>query len=823
MVQVVILNSYNKGLTGLNKKLLDLKQMAFLKQNDAEINQRELFLRTMLEALPVACYVVDDRTDDIIYFNSLFCDIWGIRQLEAGMRNGILKNGDIVRHCAALAANAPAYIESCVSLQDLNNRSTIHDEIQLKDNRVINRLAVQLWDVDDNYWGRLYVFGDITRPKEIERSLKESEQKYQQLFFNSPAAKLIVDPENGNIVDANRAAIRFYGYPASELQSMTVYDINPGDPAEIARSIQSVREPDGDHFHFKHRLSNGEVRDVEVYSGRINVSGKKLNSAIIFDVTEKLRAEEELLESRERLSLVIESARAGIWDYDVINNRMYYDQQWKTILGYQEDEFSDSPEEWLSRIHPDDVDKVCRARRDLMTGKTDKFQIEHRLRHKNGSYRWILARGKMIFDRAKRPLRWVGSNIDITIQKEVEALRLESEKRLKEFARAMPDTSFIIDEDGRYVEIFGNNVNFPPISREKFKGHTIHQLLDQELADTLLNEIRQTIVTGRQRSLVFQMDLGQKEKIAVEGRLAPMSYLNDGKKTVAVSLTNITERRKAEKMLQFTYNLQRKSDFFNDIISGQGTMDKKIMATAENWGIDLTRPLFCCLVQIDKATGLHKNDQDNLTDFQCPKNNIIALLSDDEEYVLWDNRDHIGIFCYSVDTADEWLVSMQAAKRIREKISSYIPGLIITIGVSRMHSGLRSLGKSYEEARSAIIAAKCQGEKNGTIIHYRDIGFYQLIATCEIEHTGEYVQRNIGPLIKYDREKGAGFLQTLEVILESNNLKDAAQRIFLHYKTLAYRKKRIEEILGVSIDQFETRLTLATAIKLHKLNSLEDN
>jgi len=811
----------------LNKKSLNLENMILLKQDGVEINQREFFLRTILEALPVACYVVDDRTDDIIYFNSLFCNIWGIRHLETDMDNGVLKNSDILQHCLSMVANVAEYIESCKSLQDKNNCSTIHDEVQLKDNRIINRFSTQLRDVDDNYWGRLYVFGDITYIKQIEQSLKESEEKYHQLFFNSPAAKLILDPENGAILNVNKAAIKYYGYTADELQSMTVYDINIEDPSEIRKSIQSVKKSGGQQFHFKYRLSNGEVRDVEVYAELINATAKKLINCIVFDVTDKQKAKEELLESKERLSLVIDGAGAGIWDYDMINNHIIYDHQWKAILGYEEDEIFDSFKEWRSHLHPDDIDKVNQAGRDLVAGKIDKFQIEHRLRHKNGSYRWVLSTGKIIFDRNKRPLRLVGSCIDITIQKEVEALRLESEKRLKEFARAMPDFSFIMDENGRYVEVFGNNANFPSISKDKLKGRTIHQLLDAELADTLLNEIRQTIVTGKQRSLVFEMDFGQEEKLTVESRSAPMSYQVDGKKTVAVSFTNISERCKAEKMLQFTYNLQRKSDFFNDIINGYNTMDKKTMETAKKWGIDLSRPLFCCLINIDinidKVTGQCEKDENNIIDLQYPENNIIAMLSEYEDYAIWDNRGSIGILCQCLETTDEWIVSMQAAKRIKERISRYAPELTTTIGLSDVHNGLQSLGKSYQEARSAIIAAKCQGEKNGTIIHYQDIGLYQLIATCEMEHTKEYVQKKIGPLINYDRERGVDFLYTLEVVLQSNNLKEAAQKLFLHHKTLSYRKKRIEEILGITIDHFETGLALAIAIKLHKVNSLKDS
>lgn len=780
-------------------------------------------MRTVLQSLPVACLVVDHQTDKIIYYNSLFCDVWNVRHLEEDLRKGILKSNDLLRQCLPLVSNVTGFIESCRPLQDVNNRSVIEDEIIFKDGRVIQRLSTPLLDTEDNYLGRLYVFGDISRPKQIEQQLKKNEEKYHQLFFNSPAAKMLLDPDTGDIVEANSAAMRFYGYTAGELRGLKIFDIDTAERAVISRRLGNVKDTEGDYSLVRHRLKSGEIRDVEVYPGLVGVDGKKLIGCIVFDVTARLRVEEELRESRERLALVIDGARAGIWDWDLINNRIYLDKQWKAILGYEEYEIGNSITDWLRHWHPDDIDKIHRARLDYVAGKTDKYQVEHRLRHKNGSYRWILTTGKIIFDQYKRPVRWVGSNIDITLNKEVKELRLESERRLREFAQAMPDISFIIDENGRHVEVFGNNEKLLPRPREQLKELTLHQVVDKKLADVLLNEVRQAIATGRQRTIVIEYNLGLENHV-VEWRSAPMSYLVNGKRTAAVSLADLSERRKAERMLQFTYDLQRKSDFFNDIIYGNVSIDKKVAATAQNWGIDLTLPLFCGLIAIEKKkAGEQVNG--SLTDLRLQKSSIIEQLGQSREYVLWDCRDSIGILCQAGDNEEDVREKcMRSAAGIRERVSGFDGGLTVTVGISEMHSGPDCLDRSYREARSALISARCQDEKGGGIYHYRDIGLYQLLtAYRDKDRTEEYVQKKIGPLINYDREKGASLLATLEVILQSNSLKEAANKMFLHHKSLAFRKQRIEKILGISIDQFETRLALATAIKLHKLNSLVNN
>ena len=87
------------------------------------------------------------------------------------------------------------------------------------------------------------------------------------------------------------------------------------------------------------------------------------------------------------------------------------------------------------------------------------------------------------------------------------------------------------------------------------------------------------------------------------------------------------------------------------------------------------------------------------------------------------------------------------------------------------------------------------------------------------ERAHEFIETTIGKLIRYDYDKGTNYLSTLEVILQCSNLKEAAQLLFLHHNTVVFRKRRIEEILDRSIHEFDTKVMLAMAIKLYKLNS----
>ncbi len=129
------------------------------------------------------------------------------------------------------------------------------------------------------------------RRREASAELAEREQLYRQMFLNNRAIKLLIDPGSGAIVDANQAAARFYGHPRAQLMRMNIRDINTGARDAVRAEMGRARSGEADHFRFRHRLADGEIRDVEVYTGPVRVGGRVYLHSIIHDVTERLRAE----------------------------------------------------------------------------------------------------------------------------------------------------------------------------------------------------------------------------------------------------------------------------------------------------------------------------------------------------------------------------------------------------------------------------------------------------------------------------------------------------------------------------------------------------
>ncbi|MEO6995008.1 MAG: PAS domain S-box protein [Lacunisphaera sp.] len=143
--------------------------------------------------------------------------------------------------------------------------------------------------------------------------------------------------------------------------------------------------------------------------------------AIATDITEEKRAAEALRLSEERWLLALEGSDDGVWDWDIAADTSWYSPRWKALLGYTEDEFENNYNAWRKVLHPDDWPWVQATLDAYLTRRTDAYSVECRIQHKDGSWRWILSRGKARFSPEGRPLRMIGTHTDVTTWRETEA------------------------------------------------------------------------------------------------------------------------------------------------------------------------------------------------------------------------------------------------------------------------------------------------------------------------------------------------------------------------------------------------------------------
>jgi PAS domain S-box-containing protein len=180
-------------------------------------------------------------------------------------------------------------------------------------------------------------FQDISKAKQAENELKESEEKFRHLFDEHAAVKLIIDPDNGNIVDANKAASVYYGWTIDELKKMNISQINILSQEEIQKELSRARTQPNIHYNFQHRMADGEIRDVEVFSSRISIHGKFYQHSIIHDVTEKVQNQKQLM----LLSRSVEQSPVSIMITGTNGNIEYVNPYFESTTGYTFDEVRD--------------------------------------------------------------------------------------------------------------------------------------------------------------------------------------------------------------------------------------------------------------------------------------------------------------------------------------------------------------------------------------------------------------------------------------------------------------------------------------------------
>ncbi|MGD2150886.1 MAG: PAS domain S-box protein, partial [Desulfobacterales bacterium] len=197
---------------------------------------------------------------------------------------------------------------------------------------------------------------ETIKSRQIELALKESEERYKSLFKNNHSVMLLINPESGDIVDANPAAISYYGWSHEELTTKKITNINTLTKKQVFQEMERAKKEQRRRFYFQHRLSNGNIRDVEVYSGPIQLHGKELLYSIIHDITEQKELEAQLRQAYKMESI---GTLAGGIAHD-FNNIL------GIILGNTELAMDDVPEWNPARLNLEEVRTASLRAKDVV-------------------------------------------------------------------------------------------------------------------------------------------------------------------------------------------------------------------------------------------------------------------------------------------------------------------------------------------------------------------------------------------------------------------------------------------------------------------------
>ncbi len=431
----------------------------------------------------------------------------------------------------------------------------------------------------------------------------------------------------------------------------------------------------------------------------------------VSDITDRKHAEQELRRSEERYALAAAASNDGLYDWDLVTDRVYYSPRWATLLGLDSGGLTDSPQEWLGRIHPADRAILTDALEALGRGGDPGFQVEYRMRTVDGATRWMACRGIAVLDQSGVPIRLVGSQADVTARKTAEQRLRQSEER---YALAAAGAA-----DGLWDwQIENGEVYYSPRWKTMLGYH------DREIAGTIaewFNRVVPSDLDGLRTAVNLHLT-GERDHLQHEFRIQRadgdeawmlvrgLAVRNDKGCAIrmAGSMTDITARKKAEQQLLF--------DAFHDGMTGLPNrtllldrigqaLDRNRRAGARQFAailIDLDR-----FKSINDALGTSMGDRllriiAKRLDNSRRVGDTLARLSADEFAILLDEID---------DPGD----ALGAAERMAQAISRPVTldghDIVLTasIGIALSATGYDRAEDMLRDASLAMYRAKSGG------------------------------------------------------------------------------------------------------------------
>lgn len=372
----------------------------------------------------------------------------------------------------------------------LRGKNTFSDEYKLLLRNGKEKYVFSKGYIDSDSEGKpvkiIGIVQDITEKKKAELQLQESEKLFRDMFYQHSAIKLLVDPNNeGRIVDANNAAVLFYGYPRNRLLQMHISDLNILSKEELAVKMKSALQKSGNEFEFKHRLSDGTIKCVQVQSYPIVKENRELLYSIIYDITERKQTEMQLRESQFRLNEAEYIAKLGHWEYDVEKDSLILSDAVYTIFESPDKTFPKSSEDLFKLYHPEDrqygIDEFTNALRN-----NTSFHYELRLLLKNGKVKYVSNQGYTRNDFWGKPVKSIGIIQDITNRKKIELQLAESEASLRAMFENAVVGIALADMDGKWEYCNEAFTVFMEYEEEELMGKSFSELthpddLEQEL------------------------------------------------------------------------------------------------------------------------------------------------------------------------------------------------------------------------------------------------------------------------------------------------------------------------------------------------------
>jgi PAS domain S-box-containing protein len=377
-------------------------------------------------------------------------------------------------------------------------------------------------------------------------------------LFSAATEGIVFQDANGRIETCNLPAERIFG-------------LTPGRMASapwVQPDWQAIHE-DGSQFSGEEHPATVTLRTGQPLSGIvmgvytpvgtlawISVNSRpilhagKLHAVVttFTDITARKMSEHALTANEERWKLAVAGSRDGIWDWNAEADEVFFSSRWKEILGFDDHEIGSSQSEWKDRIHPEDRPSVLAVLESHLAGRCPFYETEYRLRCKDGSWKWVLARGTVVSrGPGGKPLRFLGAITDITERKKIEDDLRKSEARFAALFRSSPTPIGILDlSTNRLIDVNDAWVSGTGYLRDEAIGHSTADLgivSDENLQRAVSRLEGQGLLRN------YELEFRRRDGSVRAGLLSSELLHLDGKPCAITTTLDITDRKRVEQAL----------------------------------------------------------------------------------------------------------------------------------------------------------------------------------------------------------------------------------------------------------------------------------
>ena len=432
-----------------------------------EIEFKNTLLTTQQDMSLDAILLVDEN-ERIVSYNRPFIELWGIPE-ELGKAG---KDGPVLR-CALEKIADPAAFLARVRHLYAHREEKSHDEIHTRAGQIIDRYSAPVIGPNGTYFGRVWYFRDVTSRRLNEKLLRESEQRFRQMAETIGEVFWMASADCASVIYVSPAFEAIWARRCDELMeqpALWLEAVEAEDRPLVERSLAALSQGMPYDIEYRIRRPDGALRWINDrgYAMRDERGRVALTSGLATDITERKRAAAAVADLQTRLQAALTGGNVGLWDWDLLTNQVFYSSVWKQQLGYGESELGGELHIWERLMHPDDLEPAYRAVERCMADPAARYQIEFRMKHKSGEWRWMLAQGAVHRNAEQLPVRFVGCHIDVTERKLIEEQQRLSDKVISSIA----DGVVVTDAERRIVFVNDAFSRITGYTREEAIGQT---------------------------------------------------------------------------------------------------------------------------------------------------------------------------------------------------------------------------------------------------------------------------------------------------------------------------------------------------------------